>query len=249
MIKNTIFEICLDSAESCIAAEKGQAQRVELCDNLVEGGTTPSAGMIALARKNMEIDLNVIIRPRGGDFLYNELEFEVMKYDIETCKKLGVDGVVIGMLNSNGTIDRKRMQELTDLARPMSVTCHRAFDMTRDPFDALETLIEIGIDRILTSGQKATAIAGKKLLKTLVEKADERIIIMPACEITAENVKELIEYTGVKEVHVVGSEEIKSEMDFFNFRCFMGTDPDASEYNRKVTTAKAVNRIITALGE
>jgi len=249
VINKTIFEICLDSAESCIAAEKGKANRVELCDNLVEGGTTPSAGMIALARKNMEIDLNVIIRPRGGDFLYNELEFEIMKYDIEICKKLGVNGVVIGLLNASGTIDAARMAELVKLARPMSVTCHRAFDMTRDPFAALETLIELGVDRVLTSGQEAEAIAGKELLKQLVEKADDRIIIMPACEITAENVKELVEYTGVKEVHVVGSEVIKSEMKYFNFRCFMGTDPDASEYNRKVTTAKEVNKIIKALGE
>src|SRR5438445_9519302 len=149
----TIIAVCVDSVESAMAAEAGGAERVELCDNLMEGGTTPSAGAVAAARKKLEIKFHVIIRPRGGDFCYSDVEFEVMKRDVEFAKQLGADGIVIGILLPDGAIDVTRTRELIDIARPMSVTFHRAFDMTRDAFAALETLIDLGIDRILTSGQ------------------------------------------------------------------------------------------------
>src|SRR5688572_20212403 len=149
------MEVCSDSVEGARAAQQGGAQQVELCDNLIEGGTTPSAGTIAVARQQLDIELNVMIRPRGGDFCYSELEFEVMKYDIQQARQLGANGVVIGLLNGDGSVDRERTEALVKLARPLRVTFHRAFDMSRDPQTALETLIELGLDRVLTSGQEA----------------------------------------------------------------------------------------------
>jgi copper homeostasis protein len=148
-----ILEACVNSAISAIEAQKGGADRVELCENLHDGGTTPSAGSIILARKHLHTGLFVMIRPRGGDFLYSSDEFEIMKSDIRMAKELGADGVVFGILLPGGTIDVERMKILSDLARPMGITCHRAFDMTADPFQAMEDLIGLGIDRILTSGQ------------------------------------------------------------------------------------------------
>jgi copper homeostasis protein len=160
MLENIPLEICLESCEDAIAAQKGGAQRVELCDNLIEGGTTPSAGMIAMTREYRSIGLQVIIRPRGGDFCYSEIELDAMKYDIHHCKTLGVDGVVFGLLKSDGNIDYERTRELIEIARPMNVTFHRAFDMCKDPYQALEELIELGVDRILTSGQEPTVFEG-----------------------------------------------------------------------------------------
>ena len=162
-----LLEVCVDSAESAIAAQAGGAARVELCDNLLEGGTTPSAGTIELARKHLNIAMNVIIRPRGGDFDYSDLEFEIMQRDIQVARERGADGVVIGILKPNGTIDKTRTCRLIALARPMSVTFHKAFDVTRDPFEALDTLIEVGVDRVLTSGQEASVIEGLGVVKEL----------------------------------------------------------------------------------
>src|SRR4029079_2315147 len=151
--------------------------RVELCDNLLEGGTTPSAGTIELARQHLTIALNVIIRPRGGDFCYSKIEFEIMRRDIELVKLMGADGVVIGILNPNGTIDKARTRTLVELARPMTVTFHKAFDMTRDPFAALDTLIELGVDRVLTSGQESSVLEGLDVVRALVKRAGRKIII------------------------------------------------------------------------
>src|ERR1039457_4698355 len=145
-----LLEACVNSVVSAIEAQKGGASRVELCENMQEGGTTPSAGSILTARRNLYIDLYVMIRPRGADFLYNDLEFEIMKQDIHLAQELGADGVVFGILKSDGTIDKERMKVLVELARPMRITWHRAFDMARDPYEAMEDLISLGIDRILT---------------------------------------------------------------------------------------------------
>lgn len=244
--RKVFLEVCVDSVESAKAAELGGADRVELCDNLVEGGTTPSAGTIAVARENLAIKLHVIIRPRGGDFRYSSTEFEVMKRDINSAKNLGADGVVIGILLPDGTVDAERTRELVNIARPMSVTFHRAFDMTRDPFEALESLIGLSVDRILTSGQQATADKGVGLIHRLVERAGPRIVIMACGEIREGNVGAIIAATGVCEIHATGFVEKESEMIFRNQSVYMGGEDLAAEYSLKVTDAAKIARLIEA---
>lgn len=237
------LEICVDSVESAIRAQQGGAQRVELCDNLMEGGTTPSAGAIELARQQLTIALNVIIRPRGGDFFYSAIEYEIMRRDIEVSKQLGADGVVIGLLNPNGTVDKKRTKALIDLARPMSVTFHRAFDMTRDPFAALETLIELGADRILTTGQEATIGEGLELIAELVKRAGARIIIMPGGA-AEHNIARVVKTSGAQEFHMAAFSTVDSAMQYRNPRPFMGGELRPPEYARDVTDPQRVRNII-----
>ncbi len=184
MAERPVIEICLESVESVIAAEKGGADRVELCSDLFEGGLTPTIGTVRTAKKLTEIKINVMIRPRGGDFCYSDEEFEVMKEDIKALKDTGINGIVFGILTPDGDVDMKRSAELIELARPLSVTFHRAFDMTRDPYKALEDLISLGVDRILTSGQEATVPEGAELLSELVRIAGDRVIITPYLEIS-----------------------------------------------------------------
>jgi copper homeostasis protein len=247
MSQSIILEICLDSVESAIAAQQGGANRVELCDNLLEGGTTPSAGMIALARKNIEIGLNVIIRPRGGDFYYSDVEFEVMKYDLEQAKRLGANGVVIGLLNPDGSVDGERTGALVELARPMSVTFHRAFDMSRDPYEALENLVKLGIDRVLTSGQENSVLEGLDLITELVQQAGDRIIIMPGGGITERNINKIVAQSGVKEIHVVGTIPLESQMIYRNPRSFMGGELRPPEFARTVTDMRRVREFVQAV--
>lgn len=246
MNKKLICEICIDSVESAVAAQDGGADRVELCDNLFEGGTTPSCGSIAIARKLLTIKLHIIIRPRGGDFLYTDTEFEIMKRDIEAAKSLGVDGIVIGILKADGSIDAERTRRFVELARPMSVTFHRAFDVCRDPFKALETLIDIGIDRILTSGQSANAVDGTELIAELVKRAENRIIIMACGSINETNIADAINKTGVTEVHFTAFETVESQMQFRNNNVAMGSDYAGSEYVRNVTSSDKVQTVISA---
>lgn len=198
-----VLENCSNSIQSSIEAQKGGAIRVELCDNLAEGGTTPSLSQIQLTRENIDIQLNVIIRPRGGDFLYSDLEFESMKQDIHHCGKSKCDGVVIGILNADGTVDIERNKILVNIAREynMSVTFHRAFDRCADLFKSLEDIINLGCDRILTSGGRKTALEGKEVIKKLIEQANGRIIIMPGSGINENNIAELVEATGLIEFH------------------------------------------------
>lgn len=239
-------EICVDSVESAVAAQEGGADRVELCDNLMEGGTTPSCGAIEIARKLLNIKLHVIIRPRGGDFLYSDTEFEIMKRDIAAAKTLGVDGVVIGILDADGDIDTKRTAELTELARPMSVTFHRAFDVCRDPFQAIDELTAIGVDRILTSGQEATAVEGMDLIAELVKHAGDRITIMACGNLNERNIRKVIDATGVSDVHFTAFGEVASEMQYRNERVFMGGTLRPPEYSRSVASSDIVQRVIKA---
>ncbi len=201
----SIVEVCIDSVESAIAAQDGGAARVELCAALNEGGLTPSAGMIELVRKNIDIKLHVMMRPRPGDFFYSDLEIETMLRDIEVAKRLGADGVVIGVLNRDYTVDGVRVKRLVELARPLSVTFHRAFDEARDQTAAMEEIVRLGIDRILTSGGQASISGGLSTVKKLVEESRGRIAIMAGAGITMQNVRKIVSQTGVKEVHVRGA--------------------------------------------
>jgi copper homeostasis protein len=208
------LEIIAFNIASCQIAQAAGATRIELCDNPAEGGTTPSYGFIKAARKKLRIDLFAMIRPRGGDFLYSDDEFEIMKTDLAACRQLGCDGVVIGLLNKDGSVDRQRSKELVELARPMAVTFHRAFDRTRDPLEALEAVIETGCDRILTSGQAPTCLGGSALIARLRQHARERIIIMPGSGLTSSNLLEMARITGANEFHSSARICAASTMDF-----------------------------------
>jgi copper homeostasis protein len=195
------LEIIGFNIESCMAAQNAGADRIELCDGPGEGGTTPSYGFIETARKVLNIDLYVMIRPRGGDFLYTIEEFEIMKADVAICKELGCDGIVFGILTKDGKVDKRRCKEIIDLAYPLEATFHRAFDRVADPFEALEEIVELGFERILTSGLKQKAEEGRQTIFELIIKANDRIIIMPGSGITSENVVSMAESTGAKELH------------------------------------------------
>ena len=241
-----ILEICAGSVESAIAARDGGAARIELCAALEIGGTTPSAGLIAEARKIKGIVLNVIIRPRGGDFLYNEHEAACMEQDIRTCRQLGADGVVIGALTAEGDIDTALCKRLIDAADGMSITFHRAFDMCRYPKRALEELIAIGCDRVLTSGQAATAEDGLPLLKELVQQAAGRISIMPGCGVNSGNAARILQATAAVEIHASARKSVGSGMLFRHSGVSMGT-PGSDEYARKETDANEVELIVRSI--
>ena len=242
-----VLEACIDSVEAALAAQQGGADRVELCANLLEGGTTPSAGTIQLAHERIDIGLNVIIRPRGGDFCYSDVEFDVIKLNVELAKQLGANGVVIGILNEAGSVDTERVALLVEMARPMSVTFHRAFDMARDPFEAMEDIIELGIDRILTSGQENSVLEGLDLITDLVRKAGDRTIIMPGGGITERNIAKIVAQSGVREVHVAAWASVASRMKYRNPRCFMGGELRPPEFALTVTDANRVREFVAAL--
>jgi copper homeostasis protein len=195
------LEIIGFTIENCIQAQAAGANRIELCDNPSEGGTTPSYGFIKAARQKLNIDLYVMIRPRGGDFVYSEDEYAIMVQDIIVCKQLGCDGIVLGILTDNREVDKARCRKLIELSYPMGVTFHRAFDRTKDPFKSLEDIIDIGCERILTSGQKNTAGEGAELIASLIQKADDRIIIMPGSGVRSETILSIAKSTVAKEFH------------------------------------------------
>ena len=240
-----IYEICVDSIEGVAAAKAAGAHRVELCADLLEGGITPSRGMIRRARTIAGIRLHVIIRPRGGDFLFDDDEFAVMEGDIDTAKAEGADGVVIGLLTADAKIDVERSRRLIERARPMAVTFHRAFDMTADPFAALETLIGLGVDRVLTSGQEESVLEGLPLLAELVRRAGDRIVIMPGGGITARNVDRIVAEAKPKEIHFAALEPTTSGMRNRREHVFMGGTLRPPEYDRLVTSATSIRAVIT----
>lgn len=242
-----ILEICANSAASCIEAEAGGASRVELCAGIPEGGTTPSYGEIRTAKENCRIDINVIIRPRGGDFLYSPEEIQSMLYDIAQAKQLGVHGVVFGCLTAEGNIDTALLHRLVAAAKPeLSVTFHRAFDVCRDPFTALEQLIEAGCDRILTSGQQRNAVEGTPLIAELVQLAAGRIIIMPGCGVRENNIAQIQEDTGAVEFHTSARSLVQSRMVYRNENVPMGSSAPASEFETEVTDRTKVAACLNA---
>lgn len=239
-----IYEICVDSVAGVRAAKAVGAQRVELCANLLEGGTTPSLGLIREARKVAGIGLHVIIRPRGGDFLFNDDEYAVMLTDIAAAKAEGADGVVIGLLTAEGDIDADRAARLIAAARPLSVTFHRAFDMARDPFTALETLIRLGVERVLTSGQEASVLEGLPLISELIRRAAERIIVMPGGGITTRNIARIIAAARPKEVHFAALTAEAGGMRFRRGHVFMGGELRPPEFDRLVTSGDIIAQVI-----
>jgi copper homeostasis protein len=249
MDKPFLLEVYIDSVESALAAQAGGAGRVELCDNLMEGGTTPSLGMIRAVRQRLHIPVNVIIRPRGGDFCYTDLEFEVICADIAIAKETGIHGIVIGILTPAGKVDRERIAQLIALARPLSVTFHKAFDMTANPYEALEDLIDLGVDRVLTSGQEATVIEGMDLITGLFKRAGERITIMPGGGITSRNINKVLELTGARELHAGGMVTTDGPMTFRNPRCFMGGAFHPPEYSRKMVDSERIAALFQAAGK
>ncbi|MCU0325123.1 MAG: copper homeostasis protein CutC [Spirosomaceae bacterium] len=208
-----MVEVCAFSLESCLTAQKAGASRIELCGGMFEGGTTPSGGLIRLAVGSVQIPIYVMIRPRGGDFCYSDSEFDLMKEDIQLAKQLGANGLVFGILNPNGSIDTKRTKELVELAKPLGVTFHRAFDVTNDPFEALEDVILCGCERILTSGQKNVAIDGLDLIGKLVVQANNRIEVMAGSGVNAQNAP-ILWQKGVNALHLTGKGIVESSMQY-----------------------------------
>ena len=213
---NYRLEICAFNLPSALIAQQAGADRIELCAGPEEGGTTPSAGVIRTAREQLRIALYPIIRPRGGDFLFAEEEFRVMMRDIEFCKQVGCNGVVIGMLLADGSVDKARCARLVEAAYPLGVTFHRAFDWAANPFEAMEAIIQIGCERILTSGQRPTAEEGAPLIDQLIREADDRIVIMPGSGVRSANIAGLAEATGAAEFHSSARVLQASAMEFVN---------------------------------
>lgn len=238
-----LVEICVDTVESAIAAQEGGANRVELCDNLMEGGTTPGPGAILSARGRLSIGLHVMVRPRGGDFVYNEIELESMRTDVGFCRDNGVDGVVFGFLKSYGDIDVELVKEFVALARPMSVTFHRAFDVCRDPYLGLRQLMDAGVQRILTSGQEATGFEGAENIAKLRQISGGRIGIIGCGGLNARNVKRFVQMSGVNEVHMTAFTDVGSSMKYRNDRVFMGGTLRPPEFSRSVASVDMVREI------
>jgi len=244
-----LVEACVDSIESALAAAAGGAHRIELCANLVEGGTTPSAGTLATCRLRLRIPIFVLVRPRGGDFLYSAAELGVMLEDIRRVKDAGAHGVVVGVLRADGTIDAERTRQLIAAARPLAVTFHRAFDVSRDAGEALETLIGLGVERVLTSGQAAAAPQGADAIARLVRRAAGRIGVLPGGGITPENVEALVRSTGVAEVHLTGAVAKRSDMAFRAPQVEIGNAAPRSAYEWSVTDAEQIRRVVESVGE
>lgn len=236
-------EVCAYSLESCVASQEAGADRVELCAAMYDGGTTPPAGMILLARKLLHIELYVMIRPRGGDFLYSELEYLQMKEDLRFAKNCGVDGVVIGLLDETGQVDGIRTRELVELAAPMKVTFHRAFDMTVDYHQALEDIIRSGCYRILTSGQRNTALEGIEVLQELVRKNAGRIQLMAGSGVGCDNA-EALAAIGIDALHLSGKNSRDSRMKYRNPNVFMGGVPGIPEYEVVYSDREKIARVV-----
>ncbi|MCC5579500.1 copper homeostasis protein CutC [Microtetraspora sp. AC03309] len=243
------YEVCIDSTAGALAAERAGAHRVELCSALFEGGLTPTLGVVeATIAAVSAIRVHVIVRPRGGDFVYDEYEIAAMERDVAAIGNAGAHGVVIGALTLSGEVDVEVVKRLIGAAGGLSVTFHRAFDMTADPFAALDTLAPLGVDRVLTSGQDTTALEGAPLIASLVEHAGDRMIIMPGGGITPRNVRRVVAATGAKEIHFAALVDAPSPAVYRNPHPFMGGELRQPEYARRVTSPGVVGDVIAASG-
>lgn len=245
MSLNYILEICANSAQSAINAQITGAQRIELCQNLESGGTTPSYGCIKTTRKSISIKLNVLIRPRSGDFFYSKLEYDQIIEDIRITKDLGADGIVCGVLLPNGRVDISRTEELVEFSKPLPFTFHRAFDFTPDPVEALEDVISTGATRLLTSGQKPKAIDAIQTIKLLINQASSRIIIMPGSGINDETIGALMS-TGACEFHMSGALSINSGMVYQKPELTLSSDPKA-DYKILESNIDSIQKVLAIL--
>lgn len=241
-----LIEICVEGIDGLRAAHTAGADRVELCASLIEGGITPSFGTVRAALDHATVPFHVMVRPRGGDFLYTDTEYASMLTDVLALRDLGVPGVVFGCLNADGTIDEARMSELTQAAGPLNVTCHRAFDMTRDPAEALEALIRCKVGRVLTSGQRDTAIEGLPLLADLVRQAGDRIVILGCGGLDLRNIAEVRSKTGLSEMHFAALKDVSSAMHYRNPHVGMGGSDLDREYRNTLTDTDLVAATIAA---
>ncbi len=241
-----IFEICVEGIDGVIAAQEGGGDRVELCASLLEGGITPSFGTVRAALKLCWLPVHVILRPRGGDFLYSDAEFATMLDDAAQLRKLGAAGIVIGCLTADGRIDEDRMTALIEAAAPLRVTCHRAFDMTRDPEEALEALIRCGVHRVLTSGQQPRAVEAIPLLRKLNQQAGARIVVMACGELAPGNIARVVRETGGSEFHFAALKAVPSAMAYRNPSVGMGGTGLDREYSNTLTDPDLVRATIAA---
>jgi copper homeostasis protein len=246
MNSQILIEVCVDSVASATAAVRGGAERIELCGSLIEGGITPSAGLIAATRSAVSADLHVMIRPRGGDFCYDADEFETMRRDLRIAQQLCVNGVVFGILDVHGNVDVVRTRQLVNEARPLSVTFHRAFDMTADLFRALDDLCAASVDRVLTSGGEPTCLEGIDNIHQLVKKAEGKIVVMAGGGIKPGNARTVVEQAGVAEIHVGLRSATPSPMLHRNSRVTMGS-AEGREYQRFVVLEDQVRQLRSAL--
>jgi len=246
MTEHVLIEVCVDSAASAVAAERGGAQRVELCNDLLEGGVTPSLGLMEVVRSGISIGLHAIIRPRAGDFCYRDEEFDIMCRDVEAAKAAGADGVVLGILDPAGHVDIHRTRQLIDLARPLSITFHRAFDMSADLLRALEDVCATGADRLLTSGGEQTCSQGVGTIAQLVRLGRDRIKILAGGGIGLDNAAQIIERTGVKEIHVGLGSPVASPMLYRNPRVSLGKAL-GREYDRTQVLEENVRKLRHAI--
>ena len=247
-MKKNIIEVCAASVQSALNAQKAGAHRVELCGGLEIGGITPSSATIIQTKALLDIDVFVLIRPRGGDFCYSVLEIETIKEDIIFCKENKIDGVVIGMLEKDGTVNLPQLKELVELAAPMQVTFHRAFDRAADPLLALEKIIDAGAHRILTSGQKATAYEGRFLLKELVKKSNNRITILAGAGINRQNILNIARVSKTNEFHLSGKSIVKSPMNIEDSTVQFSQN-DMSENDYFETDVKKIRAVVELMNK
>ena len=244
-MKGFTLEVCANSVQSAINAQIAGAKRIELCENLFIGGTTPSYGCIKSTRERVDIAMNILIRPRIGDFLYSDIEFEQIKNDILVAKQLGVNGIVCGILRPNGEVDTERTAELVELSKPLTFTFHRAFDFTPDPNKALEDIIKTGATHILTSGQKNKAADSVDLLCELVKKAANRIVIMPGSGVNAETIKSIVN-TGAKEFHMSGVKDVESKMIYRKENLTLNGN-SLPDYINQISDVESIKKVVEYL--
>lgn len=244
----TKLEVCVDSVESAVIAQEGGADCLEVCANLIIGGTTPGVSQFKQIRKACDIKLNVLIRPRFGDFLYTNAEFQMMREDIQMFQELGADGVVAGCLKADGCLDMDRMSELRECADSLRFTLHRAFDVCRDPYQALEEAVSLGIDTILTSGQASCCIEGMETLKRLIAQADERIEILVGSGVNAEVIRSMIKDGSAGSFHMSGKQIIKSGM-VYRKQCINMGVPGFSEFDILRTDKEEIQKARCVINE